>query len=472
VSPCSNAGIALLIGALSGGTSGQIAQLDRYIEEGLSNSTSLNQERTDYLSAKAALGEARSRFLPALWLKARYTRADGGRSVTIPVGEMVQESFKNSPLAGMLAGSAPPAPITLYIMPQTEQETKLQLVQPLFAPALAANYRLNRHLLTAQDHAVQTAALILIRDIRLAYFSCLQAQEVRTVYNAACKRSGLHLETARKLVAAGAGSETTVLGAKAAHARNQTDYARSLATFDNACKALNLLLDHPLERPLSLDPPDSAAFRQLLDTTSQSVESTDSLALSNRPEIARLESAAAASRSHISVEKSSFAPTLAAALEGGIIGDRYEITDRSTFYTASVLLEWELFSGLSRLRKVDKATAALTKIEQQTVAAKQQIRFQVEKTLSDLTLARRTCHDSELQLLAAEKNHYSVFKQFEQGLVTATELTEAAELLTRAAAARTVARYDLFKQQAQLQYVTAADLKTVSPNAQPAGSTR
>jgi outer membrane protein len=158
------------------------------------------------------------------------------------------------------------------------------------------------------------------------------------------------------------------------------------------------------------------------------------------------------------VEKSGFAPTLAAAFEGGIIGDRFEITDRSTFYTASVLLQWELFSGLGRMHKLRKAHAAIEKIEQQRAETEQRIRLQVEKARSDFEIAQREYRTTGLQYRAADKNYLSVFKRFEQGAASSTEMTDAGELLTKADAGRSIARYELFKQQAYLFHAAAVDI--------------
>ena len=440
---------------------GQTAQLDRYIEEGLAHNPSLRQEQADYRSAEESVREATARFMPSLWLKARYTRADGGRSVTLPVGEIVQKSFAGTPLAVQFAGSPPPDPITLYIMPKTEQETKLQLVQPLFAPTVAANYRLNRHLLSVREQATLSAALALVRDIRLAFYTCLQARDATTVYSAALDRSERHRSIARKLYAAGMSSETAVARAQAAYSLSRTAYEQGRAEFTNACRALNILVERPLDSLPDLEPPDSAAFLNLLEATDSAGGFTDSLALSRRPEILQLEAAATAARAYVTVEKSGFAPTVAAAFEGGITGDRYDITDRSAFYTASILLDWELFSGLGRKRKVSKARAGLDKLLEQTAAARRQISFQVAKTASDFALARRTCRDGDLQVAAARKNHHTVSRQYEEGLATFNQLADAEELLTEAETAQTVARYDLFKQQAHMRYAVAADLGTI-----------
>jgi len=447
----------------------QTAHLDRYIQEGLDKNLGIKQEQSDRTSVKEALKEARSRFFPSLWFTSRYTRAAGGRSVTIPVDEILGPIFQQLALQqaqlDQLQGintplDQPPIlePQTINIMPEKEQETKFQLTQPLFAPALLAYYKMNKQLLSESEGSLQSAALRLIRDIRLAYYTCLQAKEGIAVYEAACKRSSQQWYAAQKLFANGMLTETSVIGAEAEHARNETALVKSRLDFTNATKALNILVNYPLDKKPELEKPDSVLLQQLLVPVEVSAGYHDSLAKASRPELKQLAAAIEASRYYLSVEKSGFAPTVAAAFEGGVIGDRFEISDRSTFYTASILLRWELFSGLGRVNKVKKAHAAIEKIKEHTAEVKKKIAFEVDKVLADFTLAQRVYRDSELQYRAAQKNYESVFERFEQGLCPITEMTEAGELLTKAEAARSCARYDLFKQQAHVRYAVADDI--------------
>ncbi len=432
-------------------------QLDEYIKEGLRNNLSLKQAVADMECAEESVNEARSQFFPSVWLKSRYSRAEGGRSVTIPVGDILLETFGKTPLFAQPGGITPPPPVTVYIMPEKEQETKIQLTQPLFAPALISNYRMNLELLSVNEHAFRSVALALIRDIRIAYYNCLQASEGKTVYNAACKRSERNLYTAQKLFEAGMLSESSVLVAQAEDGRNKTALERSRADFENACKAFNLLLNRPLDTPPLLIAPDSAEVESLLIVNVRKDSLWNISAQKSRPEILQLESALKASKSRLGIEKSSFAPTIAAAFEGGIIGDKFEINDRNTFYTASLLLQWELFSGAGRMHKLKKAYSAMEKIEEQYRETIQKIKLQVEKACSDFEIAQREYRTACFQYRAADINYVSVYKKFGEGAASLNELTEAEELLTKAEAGRSIARYELFKQQANLFYASAVD---------------
>jgi outer membrane protein TolC len=76
---------------------------------------------------------------------------------------------------------------------------------------------------------------------------------------------------------------------------------------------------------------------------------------------------------------------------------------------------------------------------------------------SDRMIAAQRCSDSERQRLAAEKNYDEVSQRFGQGAATAQDVVEAEELFTSAEAAVSVARYELCRQWALLQFAAGCD---------------
>ena len=116
-------------------TTGGFAQgniLDRYIIEGLQNNLALKQQEFSYQKSVSALDEARGMFFPSVDVLARYTRADGGRTVIIPVNQFVSPLYNslNDLLENLGLGRTdfPPLPDQeIRFIRQQEHETKLQL---------------------------------------------------------------------------------------------------------------------------------------------------------------------------------------------------------------------------------------------------------------------------------------------------------------------------------------------------------
>jgi hypothetical protein len=89
----------------------------------------------------AALDRARARYLPVLDFDARYSVADGGRTIEFPVGDLLNPVYET--LDDLLVQSGQPASFPRaknqqinLLLPQ-EQNTRFVLAQPLYEPRLA-----------------------------------------------------------------------------------------------------------------------------------------------------------------------------------------------------------------------------------------------------------------------------------------------------------------------------------------------
>jgi len=435
---------------------GMMQVLDGYVRTGLKCNLGLRQEAAEHESAEASVNEARAKFFPTVNLSSRYTRAAGGRSVTIPVGDFMSPLFNSLglPVNPETVSSLNATNVT--IVPTRDQETKLQLMQPLFAPEIYENYRMNVLLLKSKTAGSTVSRRALIRDIRCAYFTCLQAREAIVVRSAACLRSERQLLTARKLFDAGVITRTGVLAAEAAASRSRTDSLKSVADLDDACRAFNILLNRSPAVPVAFAAADSGESMLFTEDTATAPYG-DSALIESRPEMVQLGYADAALRAYERVERSAFVPKIAAALEGGIVGEQFAVNDKTRFYTASLLLQWELFSGFGRRNKVYKAKCALESMDAKIEETRAMLLLQLHQVRSDRMVAARRCSDSELQRLAAEKNYEEVTRRFEQGAATAQDVVEAQELFTGAEAAVSVARYELCRQWALLRFAAGSD---------------
>ncbi|MEL7361972.1 MAG: TolC family protein [Bacteroidota bacterium] len=143
------------------------ALLDAYVAEALASNLALQQEALDLDAARYALDAARRSFFPTLSVEARFSRAGGGRTIDLPLGDLLNPAY--STLNDLLAaqGEAPSFPTlsneTIPFLREQEQETRLRVVQPLYQPRLNAAVRLNRHLVASQEAEVEALRQQLVR---------------------------------------------------------------------------------------------------------------------------------------------------------------------------------------------------------------------------------------------------------------------------------------------------------------------
>src|ERR1041384_1290054 len=76
------------------GSSYAQTHLEQYIRTGLSSNETIRQQQFLLDKSLWALKEAKSLFLPNVELNGTYTLAGGGRTVDIPVGDLVNPVYK------------------------------------------------------------------------------------------------------------------------------------------------------------------------------------------------------------------------------------------------------------------------------------------------------------------------------------------------------------------------------------------
>jgi outer membrane protein TolC len=81
--------------SLAGRVNGQQSTLENYINEAFKNNQGLQGQQLQLEKSMFALKEARALFLPDISFGASYSRADGGRSIDLPIGDLFNPVYKS-----------------------------------------------------------------------------------------------------------------------------------------------------------------------------------------------------------------------------------------------------------------------------------------------------------------------------------------------------------------------------------------
>ena len=131
--------------------------IDGYVAEGLKSNLALRNGSLEVERNLAALDAANARYLPELAFNARYSRSEGGRQIDLPLGTTLNPVY--STLNQLLVAQGRPAEFAPigdqsipFLLPR-EQDTRLTVRQPLFAPAIPAAVRAQRAALESSEFA-------------------------------------------------------------------------------------------------------------------------------------------------------------------------------------------------------------------------------------------------------------------------------------------------------------------------------
>lgn len=432
-------------------TIGQDLIIDQYISEGLQNNLALKQHEFSLQQSMAELEEARGMFFPSIDIKARYTRAGGGRDIDILVGDLV------NPIHNALNYINPsfgfPGNIQNEKIPflrTEEHETKVSVVQPLIQPALFFNYSIKSNLLNIQKLEKNIFKRKLIADIKTAYLAYLKACSGVEIFENAQQLLTENLRVNKSLykndkvtidAVHRANSELSEIEQKLLEANNNKEMAQSY---------FNFLLNRSLDEDVVIKEDDF-----YLEKISNQDE-FEELALSSREELSQFTRMVEIAEDNSGIAKSKYYPGLALAVDYGFQGEKYKFSKDDDYWMASLVLNWNIFNGFKDNAQAEKAELEIRKNSLQIIELQNKIRLQVREAYQKTKVAEKIIKSADNQLLSSESAFRIINRKYEEGMASQIEFIDAQNQLLQSQISKLIAKYNYLENFAELEKVSAA----------------
>jgi outer membrane protein len=438
--------------------------VERYVAEGLRSNLSLQSESLEVERAAQALAAARARFFPEVSLQARYTRAEGGREFTIPLGQTLNPVY--STLNELLAAQGQPAPFpqisdaSVQFLREEEQDTRVVLRQPLYAPAIPAAVRAQRSLLDASNFNRMAVARALRRDITIGYLDWLKARSSVDIVAASQLLLRENLRVNESLFSNGKITEDQVLRAKAELLAVEQQQRETENLVTQARSFFNFLLNRELLADIEATAPPLAPSGQ-----EGALEQLWAAALGRRPEVARVDELRNAAEQQVRIARHQKWPTLSFGFDAGTQGVDYRFGEGYNFGTASLVFSWRLFDGGGDSARVRQARAAERQLVLRQEEVAQQIRLEVQQAFDRLITARDSLVTAAARADAARAGFRIASRKRDEGVISQVEFIDARSALTSAELNHNLTRFGVLARRAELEYATSRGEIPLDPGA-------
>ena len=419
------------------------AVIEEYVRIGVASNLALQSATLEVERSQAGLDAARARFFPEASLAARYTRAEGGREITLPLSGAFNPVYGT--LNELLAADGKPARFGSI------EDPSFSLLQPLFAPAIPAAVRARRSALEASGFARLALTQRLRRDITIGYLDWLRAGRAATLTEASRTLLAENLRVTDSLFRNGKVTQDQVLRARAELLAVEQQVIETEAVRDQLRGFVNFLMNRPLDTPL-----ESADTEGELQRATHDLSALREGALTRRPELAQAGSAVDAARSQTDIARAARLPTLALGVDGGTQGERYEFGSGRNFATVSLLLNWTLFDGGARRADERAAKLAERQAGNRRDELALQVQLEVQTALDRLTASERSLQAAESRAEAARAAFRIAGRKRDEGMVSQVEFLDSRTSLTTAELNLNAVRFQLLARQAELDYATGA----------------
>jgi outer membrane protein len=447
---------------------GQIEEaLQEVLDEALAANLELQAGGATVQQRMAALDRARARYLPVLDFVARYSVADGGRAIDLPLGDLLNPVYSTLDALLIESGRPPQFPRVEnqrfeFLRPQ-EQETKFVLEQPIYAPRIGPAVEANRQELARVEADLAALRTRVTRDTKQAYYRWIAAQQTVAVLNATRELAQTNLRSNESLYRNGKVTRDLVFRAEADLLEIEQQRIAAQSGVRIAQSYVNLLRNRPLSDALpgaTIDEQTVLRFRnrfiERLAGRPLDLALLQDLATERRAELRGLDAAVAAGEAQQDLARAAFKPTFALGAEAGIQGEDYGFGEDERYVLAAVILRWNTFRGGADRAALREARALTEELRATRELATQQVRLDVQQALENLQVADASLDTAVKRSEAAEGSFRIASRKRDLGQINQAEFIDARRALTDAQLNLTRVRAEFLGRLAELEFAVGS----------------
>lgn len=416
--------ILLALSGLSAGYGyGQEKVLDGYIQSAFSQNQGLKQQNFQLDKSLYALKEAKSLFYPQVGLTGNYTKAGGGRTIDIPIGDMLNPVY--STLNQLTSSEKFPQleNQSILLNPDNFYDVHVRTSLPLVNTEIWYAQKIRKESITLQQAAVNVYKRKLVKDIKTAYYQYYQAGKAVDIYNTALLQVQENIRVNTSFLANGVTNSTALTRAKAEQQKIAASITEAENKQRNARAYFNFLLNRELDATIAID---SSIF------IPEEIVPSPAPASNTREELVQLSQQQKIASLFYRQSKSYMIPKLSTFLDLGSQGFNWNVDSKSRYYMWGVSLQWDLFAAGQRKYKAQQAAIDVSNL--QAAYNETTISFQLEQQVAEnnYRTAVANFRSAKEQLQLSEKYYTDQSKVYKAGQLLYIELLDAQTQLTNA----------------------------------------
>jgi outer membrane protein TolC len=255
-----------------------------------------------------------------------------------------------------------------------------------------------------------------------AYYGAMLAAKQLELAEQALKTSQSILDRSQSRFDSGLVVESDLLTAKVRMAERQQELIRARNNLDMDRAELNTALGVPMDS--SFEPAEVLMESALPIPVLQEVEKR---ALTNRPDLKRIQSEEAAQRQSVAIAKSSFGPRVNAFAGWEMDNPRFVAGGGGNNWLGGVEMQIDLFQGGAKRSELARERALQEKVTAMEQVASDSIRLEVRRAYYNLDSARQEVEVARAVIAQAQNSLHINQDRYDGGLTTVTDLLGAEE---------------------------------------------
>jgi len=424
--------IMLIISTAASPAAAQNGALEGYIQAAFKNNQALQQRNFQLEKSMYALEEARGMFLPQVSLLGSYTKSSGGRTIDVPIGDLMNPVYAT---LNELTGSQKFQSVSnqsFLLNPDNFYDAKVRTSLPLINTEIWYAKQIRQEDITRQQAAVNAYKRQLVKDIKSAYYRYFQAARSVDIYQNALELVLENIRVNESLLKNGVRNSTALTRAKTEQQRTLASITAARNNQQNARSYFNFLLNRQLTDSITMD---SAALTVVSDQSvavSDERRRLDHIDISGREELLQLDKTKRIALLQQKQQQAGIIPKVNTFLDLGSQAYNWNFNHNSRYYLWGVNLQWDLFTGGQRRAKAKQAASDAYTAQAMYDETAQNMRLELTTAGNNLQTARSNYQSAQTQLQLSEKYYADQVKVYKEGQLLYLELLDAQQQLTNA----------------------------------------
>lgn len=390
------------------------AHLEDYIQEGINSNESIKEQQFILEKNMYLLSEAKRMFLPSVAFSTTYTKAEGGRTIDIPLGDLMNGVYNT---LNQLTGTNTFPQLQnqhVLINPDNFYDAKFRITQPLLNAELMYNRKIKQKQVLLQQTEVLLFKRELVKEIKIAYYNYLKATNALEIYQSYLMLVKEGERVNEKLFDNGKINRSALVRSRNEVSKIEASIADAFKNVQAAQYYFNFLLNRPLT--------DSILIDEISSVPAQGIFTND---VANREELVELDVAKTINQDVTGLAKSYIMPTIGANLDLGSQAFDWQFDDRSRYYFLGISLEWNLFAFGKHTYHIKQAQAAQRAISSQKNYVEHQLLTELKVRQTEMENALAQYQNTQSQLQTSQIYYSDISKMYKEGTAIYIELLDA-----------------------------------------------
>lgn len=398
--------------------------VDKYIQEAFQNNLVIQQKNLSIEKALYTLRSAKTMYFPNLALQGGYQTGEGGRSISIPVDEIIAPIYATLnkalqiPVTDPVAGKAS-RNFESYFLPKNFYDVKMVATMPIYNKEISINKQIQEQQYDLQKNDLATYKRELVAQVKTAYFTYLNSLGAVDIYKNAMIRAQETKKITEKLIANGKGLPAHLVRSESEVYSTQSLIVEAEKQSNLAKMYFNFLLNVDLQRDINHQPNQA----DLEKFARKSLASEP--ALERREELRLLKGLESINQSALKLSQSVWLPKVNGFVNLGSQSTNWDLNSKSAYYFLGLQMDLPIYSGKRNTMKISQAEIDVKLSQNKLEQASHQLNLAAESAKKTLQSDVVKFTSAEKQLESASTYYHLIQKGFAEGVNSYIETIEA-----------------------------------------------